>query len=93
MVGWGEVTGRGMLPKGSSIQHSAAAQLLRPDSVYPWASLPENTVVCDVGGGNGHATIELLKVFPHLKVIVQDLPKVAEQGKEVCDALLSPGHL
>ncbi|KAJ7284895.1 S-adenosyl-L-methionine-dependent methyltransferase [Mycena rebaudengoi] len=65
MVGWGEVTGRGMLPK-----------------VYPWASLPENTVVCDVGGGNGHATIELLKVFPHLKVIVQDLPKVAEQGKE-----------
>ncbi|KAJ6628892.1 S-adenosyl-L-methionine-dependent methyltransferase [Mycena sp. CBHHK59/15] len=65
MVGWGEVTGKGMLPK-----------------VYPWGSLPENTVVCDVGGGNGHATIELLKGFPQLKIVVQDLPGVAEQGKE-----------
>ncbi|KAJ6573975.1 S-adenosyl-L-methionine-dependent methyltransferase [Mycena vulgaris] len=65
MVGWGNVTGKGMLPK-----------------VYPWGSLPEDTIICDVGGGNGHATLELLKVFPHLKVVVQDLPLVVKAGKE-----------
>ncbi|KAJ7284873.1 S-adenosyl-L-methionine-dependent methyltransferase [Mycena rebaudengoi] len=65
MVGWGEVTGKAMLPK-----------------VYPWGSLPQDTVVCDVGGGNGHATIQLLKTFPQLKIVVQDLPAVAEQGRE-----------
>ncbi|KAJ7170592.1 S-adenosyl-L-methionine-dependent methyltransferase [Mycena crocata] len=65
MVGWGEVTGKGMLPK-----------------VYPWASLPNDTVFCDVGGSNGHASINLLKAFPQLKIVVQDLPPVMEQGRE-----------
>jgi hypothetical protein len=53
-------------------------------SVYPWASLPNDTVVCDVGGSNGHASINLLKSFPQLKIVVQDLPGVVEQGQEVC---------
>ncbi|KAJ7637687.1 S-adenosyl-L-methionine-dependent methyltransferase [Mycena polygramma] len=65
MVGWGLVTGKGMLPK-----------------VYPWASLPKDTVFCDVGGSNGHVSIHLLKAFPHLKMVVQDLPTVVEQGQE-----------
>ncbi|KAJ7127080.1 S-adenosyl-L-methionine-dependent methyltransferase [Mycena epipterygia] len=65
MVGWGEVTGKGMLPK-----------------VYPWASLPRDTVICDVGGGNGHASINLLEAFPQLKIVVQDLPGVVQQGQE-----------
>ncbi|KAJ6619669.1 S-adenosyl-L-methionine-dependent methyltransferase [Mycena sp. CBHHK59/15] len=65
MIGWGYVTGKGMLPK-----------------VYPWGSLPAETVFCDVGGGKGHAAIELLKVFPQLKVVVQDLPTVAAEGKK-----------
>ncbi|KAJ7642290.1 S-adenosyl-L-methionine-dependent methyltransferase [Mycena rosella] len=50
--------------------------------MYPWGSLPEDTIVCDVGGNNGHATVEVLKAFPHLKLIVQDLPKVVEAGPE-----------
>ncbi|KAJ7659940.1 S-adenosyl-L-methionine-dependent methyltransferase [Mycena rosella] len=50
--------------------------------VYPWASLPADTIICDVGGGNGHATVPLLKAFPQLKIMVQDLPGVVEQGKE-----------
>jgi len=66
MIGWGEVTGRAMLPR-----------------VFPWANLPADTVICDVGGGNGHASISLLKVWKHLKVVVQDLPNVVEQGKEL----------
>ncbi|KAF8577159.1 S-adenosyl-L-methionine-dependent methyltransferase [Ramaria rubella] len=64
MVGWGEVTGKAMLPK-----------------VYPWGKLPQGTVVCDVGGGNGHATLALAKVFSQLKITVQDLPAVIDQGK------------
>jgi O-methyltransferase domain len=51
--------------------------------VYPWADLPEKTIICDVGGGNGHATLGLVKAFPHLSVTLQDLPEVIEQGKEV----------
>lgn len=52
--------------------------------VYPWASLPQDTVFCDVGGNNGHVSISLLKAFPQLKIVVQDLPAVVNQGHEVC---------
>ncbi|KAF8580550.1 S-adenosyl-L-methionine-dependent methyltransferase [Ramaria rubella] len=65
MIGWGQVTGKAMLPK-----------------VYPWGTLSENTVICDVGGGNGHVTLALARDFPHLKITVQDLPAVIEQSKE-----------
>lgn len=51
--------------------------------VYPWGSLPTNATVVDVGGGNGHATLELLKAFPALKIIVQDTRASAIQGREV----------
>ncbi|KAJ7482293.1 S-adenosyl-L-methionine-dependent methyltransferase [Mycena galericulata] len=53
--------------------------------VYPWASLPADTLICDVGGGNGHASINLLKAFPHLKFVVQDLPGVVEQAPAFFD--------
>ncbi|KAJ6607417.1 S-adenosyl-L-methionine-dependent methyltransferase [Mycena sp. CBHHK59/15] len=76
MVGWGEVTGKAMLPK-----------------VYPWASLPAGTVICDVGGGNGHATVELLKAFPLLKFVVQDLPGVIDQGKKFIRAEITDPNL
>ncbi|KAJ7651964.1 S-adenosyl-L-methionine-dependent methyltransferase [Mycena polygramma] len=69
MIGWGNVTGKGILAK-----------------VYPWGELPEDTVVCDVGGGNGHVTLELLKAFPQLKIVVQDLPTGVEQGKELLES-------
>lgn len=85
MIGWGEVTGKSMLLKGSR-------QLLitlqrRPTHVisllvYPWDGLPDGTVICDVGGGNGHATLELARKFSKLKIVLQDQPAVIEQGKE-----------
>ncbi|KAG9218402.1 hypothetical protein CCMSSC00406_0007997 [Pleurotus cornucopiae] len=50
--------------------------------IYPWGGFPPDSTVVDVGGGNGHATLELLKAFPALKVIVQDTAAVAIQGKE-----------
>ncbi|KAF9479528.1 S-adenosyl-L-methionine-dependent methyltransferase [Pholiota conissans] len=65
MVGWGEVTGRAMLPQS-----------------YEWDKVPSDSVVCDIGGGNGHATLGLVKKFPHLKIILQDLAAVVQQGRE-----------
>ncbi|TFK96232.1 S-adenosyl-L-methionine-dependent methyltransferase [Pterulicium gracile] len=43
-----------------------------------WASYPENATVVDVGGSLGIVTLLLARKFPHLKYVVQDLPKVIE---------------
>lgn len=40
-------------------------------------------MVCDVGGGNGHATLSLAKTFPNLCFVVQDLEHVVQHGKPV----------
>ncbi|KAJ7453341.1 S-adenosyl-L-methionine-dependent methyltransferase [Mycena galericulata] len=68
--------GRAMLAWG---EVTGKATLTRD---FPWANLPAGTTICDFGGGNGHVTAVLLKAFPHLKFVLQDLPGVVEQGKE-----------
>lgn len=52
-------------------------------AVYPWGSLPADATIVDVGGGNGHAMLDLLKAFPSFKAIVQDTRAIAIQGREV----------
>ncbi|KAG9313700.1 S-adenosyl-L-methionine-dependent methyltransferase [Chiua virens] len=47
---------------------------------YPWN---EVKTVCDVGGSVGTVTIPLLKMYPHLKIVDQDLPEVLVRAKEV----------
>ncbi|ESK82758.1 S adenosyl L methionine dependent methyltransferase [Moniliophthora roreri MCA 2997] len=49
--------------------------------VYPWMEHPLERTVCDVGGGNGHNMIDLLKKHPNLKAVLQDQPQVIEQAK------------
>jgi ubiquinone/menaquinone biosynthesis C-methylase UbiE len=66
MIGWGLVTGKGMLPKA-----------------YPWAQCPPGTKICDVGGGNGHSMLDLVKPFPQMKVVIQDTPSVVLQAREL----------
>ncbi|KXN84698.1 Sterigmatocystin 8-O-methyltransferase [Leucoagaricus sp. SymC.cos] len=66
MVGWGDVTGKGMLHK-----------------VYPWENCDPGTTVCDLGGGNGHIMLDLVNAFPNIEPIIQDLPPVVEQAKEL----------
>ena len=51
--------------------------------VYPWKSLPEGAIICDIGGGNGHVMLDLMKSFPQLRVVLQDLPPVIDGGKRV----------
>ena len=51
--------------------------------MYNWSELPKDAVVNDIGGGNGHIVLELLKKFPHLRAVVQDLPSVLEDTRRV----------
>ncbi|KAF9067896.1 S-adenosyl-L-methionine-dependent methyltransferase [Rhodocollybia butyracea] len=56
-----------------------------PDSftkdIY-WKDLKPDSVVVDVGGSVGSVTHLLVKAFPDLKYVVQDLPKVIGQAHE-----------
>lgn len=38
---------------------------------YDWASLPEGSLVVDLGGGHGDAAVAIATKFPHLKFLVQ----------------------
>ncbi|KAE8153686.1 S-adenosyl-L-methionine-dependent methyltransferase [Aspergillus avenaceus] len=43
-------------------------------SLYPWSSESGKTIV-DVGGGVGAGTLPVLRAFPSLHLIIQDLPE------------------
>ncbi|KAF7353515.1 S-adenosyl-L-methionine-dependent methyltransferase [Mycena sanguinolenta] len=61
------------------------AEMNPPSTVldaFPWASLPEGAVIVDVGGGIGSAALLLGQKYPHLRVIVQDLPEVAANAQK-----------
>lgn len=51
--------------------------------VYKWSILPSETTICDVGGGNGHVMLDLVRAFPGFKVVVQDTPDMCVKGREV----------
>ncbi|GAA5840628.1 hypothetical protein JCM3766R1_000491 [Sporobolomyces carnicolor] len=46
----------------------------------PWTSLPEGSVVVDVGGGTGQLCLEIGTKVPHLEFVIQDLPDVIEKA-------------
>ena len=53
--------------------------------VYPWSSkLSKPFKVCDVGAGNGHVMLDLVKEFESspIQTIVQDLPPTLELSKD-----------
>ena len=50
---------------------------------FPWHSLPQDSVVVDVGGGIGSTSLLLAHAFPHLRFLVQDRPQVATMGEAV----------
>ncbi len=51
-------------------------------SDFDWSQLPQDSVVVDVGGGIGSLAKELTRNYPHLRIIVQDLPKVIEDAEK-----------
>ncbi|KAF5379563.1 hypothetical protein D9757_009256 [Collybiopsis confluens] len=70
------------LKKGERFSRAMVGWGTVTGKVYPWASLPPNSVICDIGGGNGHVIMDLLKVYPHLKLVLQDQPQVIEMAKK-----------
>jgi len=67
------------------------AQGEAPDAVlqgFPWASLPENSLVVDVGGGIGSLALKIAKAHPHIRMVIQDRPAVIGMGEEFWKAEL-----
>ncbi|KAG6909480.1 hypothetical protein DXG01_017202 [Tephrocybe rancida] len=48
--------------------------------LYDWSALPDEALVVDVGGGIGSSARAVLEVAPKLKFIIQDMPKVVNDG-------------
>lgn len=69
--GWVELTGE--------------AESLR---AFPWTkyfSTSEQTIVCDVGAGDGHVMLALMRTYGSysIRAIVQDRPTFVDLGKQV----------
>ncbi|KAF2108462.1 S-adenosyl-L-methionine-dependent methyltransferase [Lophiotrema nucula] len=58
------------------------------------ASSPEDIVLVDIGGGLGHDAIAFRNHFPDLpgKVVVEDLPAVTAEIKDLPDGIEALGH-
>lgn len=52
-------------------------------SAFDWASLPSDSLIVDVGGGLGPATLKLVNAFPHLKYLIQDQQSVVDASPDV----------
>ncbi|SJL09409.1 uncharacterized protein ARMOST_12787 [Armillaria ostoyae] len=55
---------------------------------FEWGLLPKNSVVVDVGGGVGMATLPVAKAFPDLRIVIQDRPKFVEDARKLWKAEL-----
>ncbi|KAL1742488.1 O-methyltransferase-domain-containing protein [Schizophyllum fasciatum] len=68
-----------------NIAMAGSADLQPADIVmgaFDWQSLPAGSLVVDVGGGIGKSALSIVKNCPALKVVVQDMPEVIEDGKK-----------
>ncbi|KAJ7501102.1 S-adenosyl-L-methionine-dependent methyltransferase [Mycena galericulata] len=69
----------GIAMKGFGTTHPPETTL----EAFPWADLPKDAVVVDVGGGVGWATLPLAKKYPHLRIVVQDQVEVVNDGLKI----------
>ncbi|KAJ4288375.1 hypothetical protein N0V90_011609 [Kalmusia sp. IMI 367209] len=49
---------------------------------FDWAGLPDGATVVDVGGAQGHASIDLARRFPGINFIVQDIAEVIHKAQD-----------
>ncbi|KAF7373613.1 S-adenosyl-L-methionine-dependent methyltransferase [Mycena sanguinolenta] len=49
---------------------------------FNWSSLPENTLIVDVGAGIGSVSFGIAKANPNLRFLIQDKAAVIQEGKE-----------
>ncbi|KAK0186676.1 S-adenosyl-L-methionine-dependent methyltransferase [Armillaria mellea] len=50
---------------------------------FEWELLPKNSLIVDVGGGVGMATLPVAKAFPDLRFVIQDRPKFVEDARKL----------
>lgn len=53
----------------------------------PWAKLPSNGKVVDMGGSHGQAMMAVAEKYPHLHFLVQDLPATIDAHPAVPEML------
>ncbi|KAJ3895655.1 O-methyltransferase-domain-containing protein [Lentinula edodes] len=91
MWSWFEEPSNEMRLRRFGIAMNGVNSLQPPDAIlkgFDWASLPEGSVIVDVGGGIGVSSISIARAFDHLKCIVQDRAMVLKLGTEHCQKLL-----
>ncbi|KAJ7496668.1 O-methyltransferase, partial [Mycena latifolia] len=49
---------------------------------FKWSSLPQNTLIVDVGGGIGSTSLEIARANPHLRFLIQDQSAVVREGRK-----------
>lgn len=59
---------------------------------FDWTTLPPDSVVIDVGGGVGAASLPIVKSCPNIKLVIQDTEKVMEQAPKVLSRSLGVLH-
>ncbi|KAL5940519.1 hypothetical protein ACKVV1_008184 [Pyricularia oryzae] len=64
-----------------SLGHSRLWSMNHAVQGFDWASLPNGAKVVDVGGSHGDLAVRVLKSFPHLEFIVQDLPETVTAAR------------
>jgi cyclopropane fatty-acyl-phospholipid synthase-like methyltransferase len=62
----------------AAMSSTSPASLQALTNYFDWASLPQGSTVVDIGGSQGHVSFHLARYFPHLRVVVQDLPAVID---------------
>ncbi|KAJ7353173.1 O-methyltransferase [Mycena albidolilacea] len=70
--------GRRVSPPGSALHR------------FNWSTLPERTLIVDVGAGIGSISLSIAKANPNLRFVIQDRASVIIEGKEYWDKEL-PG--
>ncbi|KAF7373971.1 hypothetical protein MSAN_00609600 [Mycena sanguinolenta] len=50
---------------------------------FPWHNLPKDSVVVDVAGGVGWASLILARAHPHLRFVIQDQAQVVSHGNQI----------
>ncbi|KAJ7208208.1 S-adenosyl-L-methionine-dependent methyltransferase [Mycena pura] len=56
-----------------------------PDAIFQgfdWGLLPEGAILVDVGGGNGHVSMQIAQGNPQLHVVVQDLEHAVDGARQ-----------
>jgi hypothetical protein len=50
---------------------------------FPWDNLPKDSVIIDVAGGVGSASLILARAHPHLRFVIEDQAQVVSHVNQV----------